>query len=111
MEFWYASFIIVTDWVAANEHRGEYRKDISHVGAHLIDWLYTDLMTKAGHPSTYRVVLNGTYKFIWKRLKMTIRGDVKADTVWLVDKISSDVTCLMVRFPELDPDSGNSRGA
>ena len=60
----------IMEWCYENFQRGDYRKDISHVGAHLADYAYSELLARSGRPPPqWTVIQNGTYQYIYKKLK------------------------------------------
>ena len=45
LEHWLPDLVLTADWIADNEDRAGYRKDLSHVGGHFNDWILTELCT------------------------------------------------------------------
>jgi hypothetical protein len=59
---WWSSLDLTVKFADKNLHASQFRKDQSHIGSGILDYLLTELMAKAGDKAkTYHLIGNGTY--------------------------------------------------
>ena len=55
-----------------NHDQKAKRNFLAHIGGHLADWTYTEMLERAGHRCKYRVVYNSQYQYLLGKIKQEI---------------------------------------
>ena len=64
--------IPMLQWVWDNHTEKAKRNFLAHIGGHLADWTYTEMLERAGQRCVYRVVYNGQYQYLLGKIKQEI---------------------------------------
>ena len=66
-------------WMMDNINEKKKRKYLSHIGEYIADWVYTEMLTRAGRKIKNYPIKNGSYRYLYDALQSQIATYLKDD--------------------------------